>query len=213
MVWQSAKRFAVDVLSYCLTSNHTHFLVRAKDSELISQWMHQIEGEFAQWYNRRQKRSGAFWEGRYHSTMIEPGQHLWRCMAYIELNMVRAGVVSHPAQWPWCSYGEWMGQRQRYGVVNKKAGLELLGQAELTAFQQNYSHLIEETLAQEECRREPEWTESIAVGSRQFIGQIQETVEWRRRFEIQEVFSEAWALKEEGMAKSLEAKNSLRNWL
>jgi len=81
LVWRSRERFAVEIFSYCLTSNHTHFPVRAKDSDLISQWMQQIEGEFAQWYNRRQKRSGAFWEGRYHSTMIEPGQHLWRCMA------------------------------------------------------------------------------------------------------------------------------------
>ena len=54
------------------------------------------------------------WEDRYHCTMIEPGEHLWKCMVYIELNMVRAGVVRHPEQWPWCSYQEWMGQRERY---------------------------------------------------------------------------------------------------
>lgn len=106
-----------------------------------------------------------------------------------------------------------MGQRQRYGVVNKKACLELLGQAELTTFQQNYRHRIEETLAQDGCRREPEWTESIAVGSQQFIGQIKDAVEWRRRFEMQEVSTESWALKEESVAESLEAKNGIRNCL
>jgi hypothetical protein len=59
--------------------------------------MQEIEGQFAQAYNRRKKRSGSFWEGRYQCTMIEPGPYLWRCMVYIELNMVRAGVVRHPA--------------------------------------------------------------------------------------------------------------------
>ena len=165
MLWQSLRQFPVEVWSYCLTSNQAHWLVRAQDSELISQWMQQIEGEFAQWYSRRKERSGAFWEGRYHSTIIEPAPHLWRCMAYIELNMVRAGVVRHPAEWPWCSYVEWMGQRQRYGLVNKKSALELLGQAQLRTFQQNYRSLIEEVMAQDRCRREPHWTESVAVGS------------------------------------------------
>jgi len=78
---------------------------------VISGWMQEVEGQFAQTYNRRKKRSGAFWEGRYHCTMIEPGPHLWRCMVYIELNMVRAGVVQHPKQWPWCSFQEWIGNR------------------------------------------------------------------------------------------------------
>jgi hypothetical protein len=39
-------------------------------------------------------------------------------MVYLDRNRVRAGLVRHRAQWPWCSYGEWMGQRRRYGVVD-----------------------------------------------------------------------------------------------
>ena len=58
VIWESLARFPVEIFSYCLTSNHTHFLVRAADEDLISRWMQQVEGEFAQWYNRRKKRSG-----------------------------------------------------------------------------------------------------------------------------------------------------------
>ena len=72
MVWDSLTDFAVEVFSYCVTSNHTHFLVRAEATELISQWMQQVEGEFAQWYNRRKKRSGAFWEGRFLNFTRQP---------------------------------------------------------------------------------------------------------------------------------------------
>jgi REP-associated tyrosine transposase len=134
IMWESLDHFAVEVFSYCLTSNHTHFLVRSEEPGLISQWMQEVEGQFAQAYHRRKKRSGSFWEDQYHCTMIEPGQHLSRCMVYIELNMVRAGVVGHPEQWPWCSYQEWMGQRRRYVLTDQPACLGILGDPDLKSF-------------------------------------------------------------------------------
>ena len=216
MVWETLNDIPVEVFCYCLTSNHTHFLVRAEEPERISQWMQELEGQFAQGYNRRKKRSGSFWEDRYHCTMIEPGQHLWNCMVYIELNMVRAGMVRHPQQWPWCSYPEWMGQRQRYVLVNKQACLGALGNCDLKTFQKNYRHLIDETIAQDRCRRQPEWTESIAVGSQDFIGTIKEATVWRRRFETEPIGGDAWALKESAPAlfhEPLEARNEAKNYV
>jgi len=130
----------VTVLGYCITSNHTHVLARSESEGALSRWMQQVEGEFAQSYNRRKHRSGAFWSDRYHCTMIEEGPHLWNCMVYIDLNMVRAGVVTHPVQWPWCSYGEWMGQRRRYGVVDSTECLRVLGGASLEAIGQRVTH-------------------------------------------------------------------------
>ena len=81
--------------------------------------MQSLEGDFAQFYNRRKGRQNAFWGDRYHATMIESGEHLWGCLLYIDLNMVRAGVVDHPKDWPWTGYQELMGHRnvattQRY---------------------------------------------------------------------------------------------------
>jgi hypothetical protein len=52
----------------------------------------------------RKGRSGAFWEGRYHATMVDSGEYLWECVIYVELNMVRCGVVDHPRQWNWSGY-------------------------------------------------------------------------------------------------------------
>ena len=196
IMWESLDHFAVEVFSYCLTSNHTHFLVRSEEPGLISQWMQEVEGQFAQAYNRRKKRSGSFWEDRYHCTMIEPGQHLSKCMVYIELNMVRAGVVGHPEQWPWCSYQEWMGRRRRYVLTNQQACLGIFGNPDLKTFQENYRRLIDETISQDKCRREPAWTESIAVGSKEFVGAIEEATVHRRRFETEHLGSDAWALRE-----------------
>jgi len=70
----------VSLLSWCLTSNHVHLLVSAEQPAAIAGFMQRLQGEFAKWYNGRRRRSGAFWNGRYHCTMVESGEHLWRCL-------------------------------------------------------------------------------------------------------------------------------------
>jgi putative transposase len=197
LLWRSVRQFAVRVFAYCLTSNHTHVLAWSDCGEAISEWMQQMEGEFAQSYNRRKGRSGAFWSDRYQCTMIEEGPHLWNAMVYIDLNMVRAGVVRNPGQWPWCSYHEWMGHRRRYGVVDTKGCLEVLGGATLAEFRANYEAMIDARLAKDVMAREPQWTESIAVGSRAFVEAIGQTVRHRQQFTYVPVGENAWALREE----------------
>jgi putative transposase len=194
-LWESLRQARVSVLAYCITSNHTHVLVRAGATEAISDWMQELEGEFAQAYNRRKRRSGAFWGDRYHCTMIEKGAHLWRCMVYIDLNMVRAGAVKHPSQWPWCGYREWAGLRRRYRVVDQRECLQLCGAADVAEFQRHYECLIQERLARD-MAREPQWTESIAVGSRAFVDEIARGITCRQRLESTAVDASAWVLRE-----------------
>ena len=74
--------------------------------------------EFARDDNRRKSRSGSFWEGRYHATMVDSGEYLWQCLKYVELNMVRCGVVGHPRQWEWSGYAELMGGRKRNQLLD-----------------------------------------------------------------------------------------------
>lgn len=196
LLWRSLREFPVSVFAYCLTSNHTHLLVRSESLPAMSRWMQQVEGEFAQAYNRRKHRSGAFWCDRYHCTMIEEGRHLWNCMVYVELNMVRAGVVVHPAQWHWCSCVEWMGTRQRYRVVDQNGCLRLVGAVSVSQFRDNYEALISRALAGENIVREARWTEGIAVGSRLFVEGIAQRATGRQELEREEVGENAWVLRE-----------------
>lgn len=93
MMRERCPAYGISLLHYCITSNHTHLLLRVHDGtvESLARLMQPLEGDFAQAYNTRKNRSGAFWSDRYHSVMIQSGRHLWRCMAYIDLSMVRAG--------------------------------------------------------------------------------------------------------------------------
>ena len=89
--------------------------------------MQLIAGRTAQEYNRRKQRKGAFWEDRYHATAVEKNEHLARCLVYIDLNMVRAGVVGHPGEWRWSGYKEIQNPPERYRVVYMQMLMYLLG--------------------------------------------------------------------------------------
>ncbi len=65
-----------------------------------------------------QKRKGAFWEDRYHATAIQCDEHLIKCLTYIDLNMVRTGVVKHPSDWEFSGYNEIQNPRQRYRIID-----------------------------------------------------------------------------------------------
>ena len=130
-LFEARKRHDLAVLNFMVTSNHIHLLVvDGEDEEAIPRVMQLAAGRTAQEYNLRKRRRGAFWEDRYHATAVESGEHLRNCMAYIDLNMCRAGVVSHPARWECCEYHEIHTPRQRYGIVNRQRAARLLGYEE-----------------------------------------------------------------------------------
>jgi putative transposase len=86
-------------LNYAVTSNHVYLLVfDAEGRDVIPQSIKLIAGRTGQEYNSQKNRKGIFWEDRYHATAIESEQYLLKCLAYIDMNMVRAGAVSHPSE-------------------------------------------------------------------------------------------------------------------
>jgi len=70
---------------------------------------------------------GAYWEDRYHATAVEKNRYLRQCIIYIDLNMVRAGVVEHPRQWEFCGYNEIQNPRKRKGIIDFDRLMDLLG--------------------------------------------------------------------------------------
>jgi putative transposase len=137
----------VSLINYSLTSNHIHAIAIESSEGGISLMMQKLEGGFASWFNRRKDRSGSFWEDRYHCTMVQDGKHLSKCIQYIDLNMVRAGVVSHPGDWPWCGYLELIGQKTRYRLLDLDRVLELLGISDARSLADQYQESIKSALA------------------------------------------------------------------
>jgi len=169
-LFEGKKRFGTCILNYAVTSNHIHLLVKdGREGEVIPQTMQLIAGRTGQEYNRRKNRKGAFWEDRYHATAVEADYHLIQCMVYIDLNMVRAGVVTHPSEWPFSGYNEIQNPRERYSLIDHESLTDLLDIKRMEELKRSYREWVEEPLARQGGKRESRWTESIAVGSKAFV--------------------------------------------
>lgn len=93
-----------EVHAYVLMTNHVHLLVSPKDEGGPSSLMKSLGERYVQYVNRRRSRTGALWDGRYHSCLVQSDRYLMICHRYIELNPVRAGLAIHPADYPWSSF-------------------------------------------------------------------------------------------------------------
>lgn len=98
-----AKTHNLIIHAYCLMTNHYHLLVETPDGNL-STAMRDLNGNYSQWFNARHRRVGHLFEGRFKSYVIEKETYLLTVARYIVLNAVRAGLVTHPRLWKWCSY-------------------------------------------------------------------------------------------------------------
>jgi putative transposase len=158
--------------------------------------MQQLEGEFAEYYNLRKHRSGSFWGERFHCTMIDGGDHLWNCLRYIDLNMVRAGVVGHPSEWAWCGYQELVGKRERFRLLEIDRLVELLGLSDRESLAEIHRQRIVEAIRAGRLIREGIWTESIAVGSEAFLREIASRNKIRKKLKIARTGDGSWYVRE-----------------
>ena len=157
-----------------VTSNHIHLLVEDKGEGMIPRSIQLIAGRTAQDYNRRKRRKGAFWEDRYHATAVQADSHFVQCMLYIDLNMVRAGVVGYPSEWAYCGYNEIQKPPQRYSIIDRKRLMEVVGTGVGDELSEIYKGWVDEILRSSEPTRQSKWTENVAVGDMQFIGTVRE---------------------------------------
>lgn len=97
------ERFNWVVHAYCLMSNHYHLLIETPDSNL-SKGMRQLNGVYTQRFNRRHKRVGHVFQGRYKAIIVQKDSYLLELARYIVLNPVRARMVRSAREWPWSSY-------------------------------------------------------------------------------------------------------------
>ena len=89
--------------AYCLMPNHYHVVIETPEGNL-SKGMRQLNGVFTQASNRRHRRTGHLFQGRYKAILVDAETYLLELTRYVVLNPVRAKIVEHPGAWPWSSY-------------------------------------------------------------------------------------------------------------
>ena len=167
----------------------------------ISHFMRVLQQKFAQYFNRAHDRRGSLWGDRFKSTILEKGNALWSCVAYVELNPIRAGLVADTADYRFCTWGRYRGSgshpfqenfvhhlRDWFGdaaanwresqVMNRFASLL----AQITAKEAGgCPEEIEEAVEQAEkketmplrfMRRTRHWSDGVIIGSKAFIQEV-----------------------------------------
>lgn len=99
--------------AYCLMTNHYHLLIETPDANL-SLGMRQLNGVYTQLFNKRHKRTGHLFQGRFKGILIQKDSHLLEVCRYVVLNPIRARMVESPEQWKWSSYRATAGKEKTH---------------------------------------------------------------------------------------------------
>lgn len=99
-----AERRGCAIHAYALMTNHVHLLVTPATPGGVSRMLQDVGRRYVRTVNEAQSRTGTLWEGRFKSNPIDSETYLLTCHRYIELNPVRAGIASAPADYRWTSH-------------------------------------------------------------------------------------------------------------
>lgn len=101
---RAALKLDCAIHAYVLMTNHVHLLLTPSRPRAASTLMQSLGRRYVQYVNHTYRRSGTLWEGRFLSSVVHADAYLLKCMRYIELNPVRAGMVEQPGDYRWSSF-------------------------------------------------------------------------------------------------------------
>lgn len=101
---EGADRYGCAVHGYVLMTNHVHLLVTPCERESLVRMVQYLGRCYVMYVNHAYGRSGTLWEGRYKGSLVSEDEYLLACYRYIEMNPLRAGMVSTPDEYPWSSH-------------------------------------------------------------------------------------------------------------
>lgn len=110
------RRYKAELLAYCLMPNHYHLLLRTALCNL-NRFMMELNGSYSKRYNRRCRRVGPLFQGRYRAIVVQAGERMLDVARYIHLNPVKAGLEDRPEAYAWSSYRQYVFPGAR-GIVD-----------------------------------------------------------------------------------------------
>lgn len=105
-----SKENEIEVLAYCIMSNHAHFLVYIDNMQALSTVMRKANTAYAVYYNKKKNRVGYVFRDQYRSEPVKDERHLLSCIVYIHNNPITAGMCTERSQYKWSSWHEYMNE-------------------------------------------------------------------------------------------------------
>jgi putative transposase len=174
-----SRRYECAMHAYVLMTNHVHLLLTPPEPDGVSKLMKHLGQRYVQYFNRKHKRTGSLWEGRFRSSLIDSEGYLMRCHRYIEMNPVRAGMVQRPSDYRWSSHGSNAHGAATHVTLIPHALYLALGASEEERREQ-YRSLFCDALTQEELEEIREAARGgFALGRPAFLASLERVL--RRR--------------------------------
>jgi len=164
LLGQVCEQFNWVVHAYCLMTNHYHLLVETPDANL-SKGMRQVNGLYTQFINRKYKRVGHLFQGRYKAILVDKEAYLLELSRYIVLNPIRANMVANLDDWPWSSWHSAMGRCVFPDWLATDALLRLFAKDRKTAMAK-YADFVQQGQGIELWKK---LTNQIFLGSDEFV--------------------------------------------
>ena len=118
---EAHRQWGIEVFAYCLMGNHYHLCLRTPRGNL-SRIMRHVDGIYTQRFNRRHRRDGTLFRGRYKGILIDADEYLAAVVRYIELNAVAAGLVKMPEDYRWGEPSVLSQGKRRTGLARYQRG-------------------------------------------------------------------------------------------
>ena len=112
----------LQMISYCIMSNHAHFLIYTDDVIQISKLMSQVNTKYAIYYNQKHNRCGFVFRSRYKAEEIVSYHHFLSCINYIHNNPVKAQMCKTPGEYKYSSYNEY---KEKEILINKNKIIQI----------------------------------------------------------------------------------------
>lgn len=121
---RKSERYEVNIIAYCIMNNHAHILINVSKIEKMSEFMHNVNTEYAKFYNIKEKRVGYVYRDRFKSEPIENVRYFAKCINYIHMNPVKAKMVKLCENYKYSSYNNYINNN---GFVNLEIVKNILG--------------------------------------------------------------------------------------
>jgi REP element-mobilizing transposase RayT len=154
---------------YCLMTNHYHLVMETPDGNL-SKGMRQLNGVYTQYSNRRHKRVGHLFQGRYKAILVDEEAYLLELSRYVVLNPARAGMAQGHDEWPWSSYPAMMGRQPAPDWLRVDALLARFGAGRALA-RRRYARFVAEGIGADSIWRDLRG--QIYLGDERFVQGMQ----------------------------------------
>lgn len=157
----------INIFHYCLLNNHLHLILWLNAQSNLSKFMKQVNLSYFNYFKKNHGYFGHFWQDRFKSNIIEKDTYLLQCGKYIELNPVRAGIVSSPEEYKFSSYNYYARGFYSSILTPNPVFLELSNSQERR--RQLYVEFVEDTSSISTKRI----TTQLFIGSEEFIKRMQ----------------------------------------